>query len=108
VFVPEIRDPLQVKYSPKLEDIIAQVPNIKADKLKAFNAMLGKEPAVPIKARKEAFRELLSGAIGKHIGEVFRRPMTFDLPEMQFKHRSKQSRSDFDVPDLTALFGNDS
>lgn len=51
--------------------------------LQAFNAMLGKEPAVPIKARKEAFRELLSGAIGvsKH---TISRAFTFLLVAISF------------------------
>ncbi len=43
----------------------------------------------------------------KHIGEVFKRPVTFDLPEMQFKKQSKQPRSEIDIPNLAALFGDE-
>lgn len=91
-----------VERYPNVRSVLLQVPRATPEKIEAFNGFL-RQKDQPLKLKREMFSELISGVVGKHIGEVFKRSVTFDLPEMEFKKKAKENRG-VAAADLTALF----
>ncbi|XP_078592068.1 exportin-5-like [Branchiostoma floridae x Branchiostoma japonicum] len=91
---------------PQLPAVLVQVPNCTAAAVENFDNKVALNPApakpVPDKRKKEMFKKLVSGAIGKHVGQQFKKDVNIpNLPPL-FKppKPSKPSLDQSDTNDL--------
>ncbi|KAI8477801.1 Exportin-5, partial [Branchiostoma belcheri] len=98
--------------NPQLSAVLVQVPNCTAAAVENFDNKVALNPApakpVPDKRKKEMFKKLVSGAIGKHVGQQFKKDVNIpNLPPL-FKppKPSKPSLDQSETKDLglTSLF----
>lgn len=81
---------------PELHTLMLEIPNCEEEALKAFeDKIFSCKPNMPDKKKKEAYKRLVSEAIGKHIGERFKREIQYQsLPILFRKQRCKTQALD--------------
>ncbi|KAJ7365547.1 Exportin-5 [Desmophyllum pertusum] len=93
---------LRPQYS-SLQQILLQ-SNCSLEDLHVFEASCFEGREVPERRRKELFRKLVSGVVGKHVGELFKNEITIkDLPPIKIQVKPEPKGTD-DLTGLTELF----
>ncbi|XP_019849729.1 PREDICTED: exportin-5-like isoform X1 [Amphimedon queenslandica] len=94
---------------PTLFNLLASLPDCSQDKVKSFNDFIankkGGMQAKQIKRKKEEFRKLVSGIIGKPVGQLHKNnPVFMDLPSFAVKKDQRLRNPSSYSYDLSSLF----
>ncbi|XP_062864939.1 exportin-5 [Trichomycterus rosablanca] len=105
-----IYDTLRPKY-PELRTIMSQIPGVKADLLEQFDqrTINPKQQKVGDKKRRDHFKKLIAGAVGKPLGQQFKKEVHIrNLPALFKKVKVSQNIMDkSENAGLVALFTPD-